>query len=75
MMNTRWYSMKTREADFLVMGVGNQFMVLATAGLGCTFIINHVPNYPLGYTIPCTQNILLFSLTNGDMMSKIIANA
>ena len=26
-------------------------------------IINHVRNYPLGCTIPCTQSILLFSLT------------
>ena len=72
--------MRTTEEDFFVGGAGNQFMVLATVAKNVfhIFIINHVPNYPLGCTIPCTQNILLFSLTNGDMlemMSKIIANA
>ncbi|KAK7855956.1 hypothetical protein CFP56_025897 [Quercus suber] len=37
-------------------------------GLG--FIINHVWNYPLGCTIPCTQSILLFSLTNTHIILK-----
>ena len=31
------------------------------------FIINHVQNYPLGCTIPCTQSILSFSFTQGDI--------
>jgi hypothetical protein len=56
------------------MGAGKMFMVLATVakkvGCGTTFIINHVPNYPLGCTIPCTQNILLFSLAQRDMKNK-----
>ena len=72
-MNTRWSTMRTREADSIVWGVGKRFMVLATvvknAGLG-TLIINHVPNYPLGCTISYTQNILLFSFAQGDMRTK-----
>uniref|UniRef100_A0A2N9GQG9 Phorbol-ester/DAG-type domain-containing protein n=1 Tax=Fagus sylvatica TaxID=28930 RepID=A0A2N9GQG9_FAGSY len=72
-MNPRWYSMKTREAEIVVGGAGNQFMVLVTNvknAMEHTFIINHVPNYPLGCTIPCTQNILLFSFPNGDIKRK-----
>ena len=79
-INTRWSTIKTTEGEILVMGAGKQFMVLATVvkNVDTTFIINHVPNYPLGCTIPCTQNILLFSFPNRymlKMMSKIIANA
>ena len=65
--------MKTREAEIVVRGVGNQFMVLVTNvknAMELTFIINHVLNYPLGCTIPCTQNILLFSFPNGDIKRK-----
>ena len=73
-INARWSTMKTREAEGRVGGATNLFMVLATvaknACMGLTFIINHVPNYPLGCTIPCTQNILLFSLAQRDMKTK-----
>ena len=83
MMNTRWSSIKTIEEDYIVGGAGKEFMVLVTVvknagGMVLTFIINHVPNYPLGCTIPCTQIILLFSFPNItmlEMMSKIITNA
>ena len=81
MMNTHWSSIKTIEEDYIVGGAGKEFMVLATVvknagGMVLTFIINHVPNYPLGCTIPCTQNILLFSFPNIAMLvSKIITNA
>ena len=66
--------MKTTEEDIVVMGAGKEFMVLATTVkkedvLG-TFIINHVPNYPLGCTIPCTQNILLFFFNQTDIKTK-----
>ena len=76
--------MRTRQEEFVVWDAGKKFMVLATVaknvvGMLCPlFIINHVPNYPLGCTIPYTQNILLFSFPNRDllrMMSKNIANA
>ena len=58
------------------MGAWKKFLVLATVAknVGGTFIINHVPNYPLGCTIPCTQNILLFSLTQVDMMRMMAKN-
>ena len=81
MMNTHWSSIKTIEEDYIVGGAGKEFMVLATVvknagGMVLTFIINHVPNYPLGCTILCTQNILLFSFPNIAMLvSKIITNA
>ena len=51
----------------LVVGAKNQFMVLTTSvqelDTRPMFIINHVLNYPLGCTIPCTHYILLFFLT------------
>jgi hypothetical protein len=62
--------MRTTEEDIFVGGATKLFMVLATVAknaMGGMFIINHVPNYPLGCTIPCTQNILLFSFPNRDM--------
>ena len=62
----RWSFMKTREVDAIVMGAGNQYLVLATVVKNAergSFIINHVQNYPLGCTIPHTQIILLFSST------------
>ena len=65
--NIHWSSMKIEFMVKIVLGAGNQFWVLATVVLNAvlgTTIINHVLNYPLGCTIPYTQNILLFSLTN-----------
>ena len=57
----------------VVWDAGREFMVLATVAKNAfmyAVIINHVPNYPLGCTIPCTQNILLFSLAQRDMRTK-----
>ena len=70
-----WPSILTTEVEIVVGGAQNQFMVLATVvknakkKAGGTGIINHVRKYPLVCTIPCTQSILLFSLTRGDIQT------
>uniref|UniRef100_A0A2N9H754 DC1 domain-containing protein n=1 Tax=Fagus sylvatica TaxID=28930 RepID=A0A2N9H754_FAGSY len=46
-MNPRWYSMKTREAEIVVGGAGNQFMVLVT---NCDFNL-HIRCADLPFTI------------------------
>ena len=60
-----WSTIQTTEVELLVVGAKNQFMVLVTIVIDLdaqtTGIINHVLNYPLDCTIPCTQSILLFS--------------
>ena len=65
-----WSSIKITEEVILVGGAKKMFMVLATVvknqNAVPTGIINHVRNYPLGCTIPCTQSILLFSFLHGD---------
>lgn len=47
------------------MGARNQYWVLAIVAQNAisSTIINHVWNYPLCFTIPCTQYIHLFSFT------------
>ena len=55
------------EDGIFVAAVGNQCWVPAIVVQNvnlCVVIINHVQNYPLGCTIPCTHYILLFFLTN-----------
>ena len=72
----RWSLMKMREVEIFVVGVRNQYLVLATGVTNAEFasIINHVLNYLLGCTIPHTQIILLFSSTHIHTKMKNITD-
>ena len=72
--NILWSTVKTTEVEILVVRAKNQLMVLATGlqevDARRTLIINHVLNYPLGSTIPCTHYILLFSFMKPEIILR-----
>ena len=67
-------SVKTTKVEILLVGAKNQFMVLATSlqevDARSTLIINHVLNYLLGSTIPCTHYTLLFSFMKPEIILR-----